>query len=800
MHDDVPDEDQQFPEVAAMDGGIAPPAPSKSGASQLLNSDHLDRLAKRGIPEAAAIAAGLRSLTAEEVYAKVGIRVRTPGILIPYPGSAAFRIRLDEPHEFGGDKKPAKYLGPAGLSDLYMPADVVSRLRSDPAVSCAAIEGELKLIAVRAQLDIVAVAVAGCWGHRSKHQDDGIVPGLTTLSPLLRGRHMPIAIDSDARSNTNVALGAADLTQCLRNAGAIPSWNFPTRSIGEPKVGIDDLLLSKGPDAVRELLERRTEPEHPITFVFRQVVAAAVATRTANAPFVGTALFDQLREVLSEAAPALRPALAEEARVALGLPVQNRSALLAGLAAPERSDDDRQGSGMAFSDPTAWPEQVDGAALCDALLGAVRRYLVLPARADVALVLWIVFSWAFEAFYHSPRLALSSPTRRCGKTTALVLLKALVCRALLAANVSPSVVFRTIEAHQPTLLIDEWDSFAEGKDELRNVINAGHSRDGVVLRSDGDTFEPRSFSVWSPAAIASIGKLPATIADRAVEVPMRRKLKTERVDRLRGDRVQKEMEPFRRQLARWAEDHRDELKRADPVVPDSLDDRGADNWRPLLAIASVVGGAWPEKARVAALALSAERDAADDDSLGAALLRDVREVFGDADRMSSQSLVDKLVALDGRPWAELPGRGRVLTPTTMARLLKDFSIVSKSIRLEDGSTPKGYMRTQFEEAWATYVATDPVPGSATPPQVNGCAPLSATGASQAAESVAARGSPSTTGGASLVADAQPDNGEAFFASIEERLEERAAILEYECGLTREEAERRAWDEHISGRP
>src|SRR5260370_10770113 len=100
--------------------------------------------------------------------------------------------------------------------------------------------------------------------------------------------------------------------------------------------------------------------------------------------------------------------------------------------------------------------------------------------------------------------------------------------------------------------------------------------------------------------IALIGRLPATLEDRAIVLPMRRRAPGETVDRIRRDALLRRLDPLRRRSARWAADHLAALRAADPAVPEALDDRQADNWRPLLAIADAAGGAWPGRRRTAA--------------------------------------------------------------------------------------------------------------------------------------------------------------------------------------------------------
>jgi putative DNA primase/helicase len=152
---------------------------------------------------------------------------------------------------------------------------------------------------------------------------------------------------------------------------------------------------------------------------------------------------------------------------------------------------------------------------------------------------------------------------------------------------------------------------------------------------------------WAPAAIAAIGELPGTVADRSVIVSMRRRRPDEPVDRLRADRPE-QFVPIARRCARWAMDHLHELAAADPDVPESLNDRAADNWRPLLAIADAVGGGWPSEARTAALSVDGEM--ANDHSIRVMLLSDIRSLFDQqpGSSISSSSLAVQLADLEGR--------------------------------------------------------------------------------------------------------------------------------------------------------
>jgi putative DNA primase/helicase len=339
--------------------------------------------------------------------------------------------------------------------------------------------------------------------------------------------------------------------------------------------------------------------------------------------------------------------------------------------------------------------------LLEEIASAFREHLVLEEHQAQAMALWAVHAHALDAALMSPRLALVSPEKRCGKTTALTLMQSLVPRPLSASNITAAALFRTVEMASPTLLIDEADTFLRNSDELRGILNSGHNRStAFVVRTVGDTHEPARFRTWAAVAIAMIGRLPDTLADRSITISLQRKKSQDRVRRLRLDRDSR-FETLRRQAARWVSDNELSLSHWDGDLPSGLHDRAADNWRPLLAIADNAGGVWPERARAAALFLSG-RD--DEGSAGALLLQDTKCIFGESsdDRISTATLLSRLHELEGRPWPEWKN-GKPISPTQLARLLKPYGISPTTFRIASGAPCKGYLKANFTDAFVRYV-------------------------------------------------------------------------------------------------
>jgi Protein of unknown function (DUF3631) len=354
-----------------------------------------------------------------------------------------------------------------------------------------------------------------------------------------------------------------------------------------------------------------------------------------------------------------------------------------------------------------WPEPVHGVELLDALRATFARYLVLSEGAAEILALWTLFTHFIEISPVAPRLAILSATPRCGKTTLLQMLILLARHPLPASNISPAVVYRLIQQEQPTLLIDEGDTFLGPA--FTGIINSGHTRTtAYVWRSAHDDFKPLRFSTFAAIAIAKIGKLPPALEDRSFVIWMKRRRQDEKVERFRSDRTD-DLLRLKRMALRWAADNKDKVAAVDPDIPEGLNDRAADNWRILLAVADVAGGHWSHTARGVALLVAGGKE---DSSKLTALLHDIHDIFDErrVDRLTSQEICLALASLDHRPWGEING-GRMITPIQLAARLEPLGIRPKVMRI-DGKTPRGYERSQFDDAFARY----PRPQRATPQQ------------------------------------------------------------------------------------
>jgi hypothetical protein len=312
-----------------------------------------------------------------------------------------------------------------------------------------------------------------------------------------------------------------------------------------------------------------------------------------------------------------------------------------------------------------------------------------------------------DAWESTPRLAFLSPEPGSGKTRALEATELLVPRPVEAVNVTPSYLFRKVAAEEgrPTILFDEIDTVfgpkAKDNEEIRGLLNAGHRQGAVAGRCvvRGKIVETEEIPAYCAVALAGLGALPDTILTRSIVVRMRRRAPGEMVEPFRRRVHAPEGEFLNGRLANWAASVSAQLTGRWPEIPNGITDRDADVWEALLTVADAAGGDWPNRARVAAVALvGASKEGTP--SLGVKLLQDIRTAMEEADQLPTERILEKLHSLEESPWGDL--KGKPLDSRGLARRLREHDIKPITIRTATG-TPKGYRRSDFIDAWSRYL-------------------------------------------------------------------------------------------------
>ena len=348
----------------------------------------------------------------------------------------------------------------------------------------------------------------------------------------------------------------------------------------------------------------------------------------------------------------------------------------------------------------------------------------------------------------------------------------------MSISTSPAAIVRLIAKERPTILYDEIDAVfgnakaQEANADLRSVLNGGYRRGAKVHRctTHGKTVGIEALDAFCAVAVAGLRELPDTIASRAIIIRMKRRAPDEVVTPFRHRYHVPEAKPIREALEEWRDEHEANLIGAEPEMPPGIEDRDADAWEPLLAVADEAGDDWPERAREAAAYLT--RSHIDDLTKGVELLSHVREAFGDEDKLHTSILIQRLCNRDESPWMEI-NYGKQLNERGLAVRLKPYGIKSKDVRIGE-VVRKGYAAEDFWDVWVRYLPSRHTLGN---------------------KGYKGYKIDNKNKNVADVADVAQGMAEPEAELDDDAFEERAAILEYDGGLVeRREAEAAAAEE------
>lgn len=365
---------------------------------------------------------------------------------------------------------------------------------------------------------------------------------------------------------------------------------------------------------------------------------------------------------------------------------------------------------------TAIPQKVGAqfANVLDDVQRFLERFIAYPSpEASTAHTLWIAHAHAVEAFENTPRLAFLSPEPGSGKSRAMELTEALVPRPVLSVNASVAYIFRKIsdEAGLPTLLMDEIDAVftgrkCDGNEDLRGLLNSGYRKGASAGRAaiHGKEIVTEEWPSFCAVALAGLNQLPDTLMTRSIVVHMKRRSPKQGIESYRRRVNGAQAQELYEQLALFADTVRDRLTTDWPDLPEGIEDRDADIWEPILAIADAAGGHWPTTARDAAVLMVAKAKKKPA-TLGVRLLADIREVMGDADRISTNDLLDGLHTMETAPWGNI--KGEPINARFLARVLSKYEVPTNNPVRINSIVVKGYERRHFTDAWERYLVTPP---------------------------------------------------------------------------------------------
>jgi hypothetical protein len=364
-----------------------------------------------------------------------------------------------------------------------------------------------------------------------------------------------------------------------------------------------------------------------------------------------------------------------------------------------------------------WNEHVGCSDLLREIQQAVSRFMVLEDYKVTAVSLWILHTYfiqkpqELQLFDFSPILHITSPEPECGKSTLFDILERLVNNPFSTMGASESSIFRSIELHQPTMMLDEFDHFdVANRSPLLGILNSGFKPNGSVTRmaigKSKNWDEVQHFSTWCPKVLCGIGNIPPTLQSRCITIKLRRKLASEKTESMNAV-LRANPDYFvniRRKIVWFVMTYENELCSKVFVPPSDLSDRLQNLWEGLLKLADFIDGGcgdvfFPAVEAAKKIAQSARVDTP---SLRIELLKDIKGYLADhpEEFVETNMLKADLVGMTDRPWNELPGRP--LTPHKIAELLKPFGIEPTQKRLNK-QVVRGYERSPLQEAITRYL-------------------------------------------------------------------------------------------------
>lgn len=356
--------------------------------------------------------------------------------------------------------------------------------------------------------------------------------------------------------------------------------------------------------------------------------------------------------------------------------------------------------------PKPWGSSVDGNDLLDEIKALLKEHVYCQEDYYNAITLWIVFTWFIDVVNFSPILNIKSPQKRCGKSTLLEFLDKLTYRSFVVNNITPAAFFRLFDAHRPTLLIDEADTYIHNNENFRSFINAGHKRgNSTVIRADtsgNKSLAPVTFNVWGAKAISGIGNLAPTIVDRSITIKLVRKSVKTKLKKVIHTK-EEVFNTIKAKIYRLVLDNHSIVKASEPLMPEYLNDRVRDNWEPLFAIADVTGGHWSKTIRDTAVNLS--KNYIENEDVEITLLKTIKEYFqsNKTTKVHSYQLISFIVE-DETSVLSTFNHHRPITPAQIASILKGFDIFPKNIRIGNVNK-KGYEYDSFINVFDAYLPT-----------------------------------------------------------------------------------------------
>ncbi len=358
----------------------------------------------------------------------------------------------------------------------------------------------------------------------------------------------------------------------------------------------------------------------------------------------------------------------------------------------------------------------------DLLESTIAQYLVCSPAQRSVLALWILHTYTFQAAHFTPYLNIYSPLEESGKSTCMAILRSFCARPWWASGVSPAIFKKRVSVGHPTVLLDNWQTVFRGSDKNQFtgfLLNGcDQARDVASFDHLSETSTANLWQTFCPKAFAGLESLPPSLARHSIPIVLQRRKPQETVKSTFNLLVPGSTAKLTSWMERWAEDHEERVAATfdgyeleGPMLP-GLSPHQQNCARALLALAEIIGGHWPQKARDALMEIFDDYNKSQVSPTQ--LLYDIRGVFarrGNQERLFTAELLEDLHDLDDRTYYEWTKKGDPMTAHALSAILrKHFGIYSRSQRRGQEKL-RGYQLSDFLEAWERYL---PPPGQDQP--------------------------------------------------------------------------------------
>lgn len=357
-----------------------------------------------------------------------------------------------------------------------------------------------------------------------------------------------------------------------------------------------------------------------------------------------------------------------------------------------------------------WDDEVTGKELYDEIYTAIESFVELEPEQINAIAIWVLHTYFIrpaelpQPFQFSPLLFITSPVRACGKSTLLRIVNNLSHNGKIATNISDASLFRLVALKQPTLFLDEIDTYFQKRSEIVGLLNSGFEVTGTVLRQTGGDFSKTSeFSTWGAKCIAGIGTQPDTLESRTLKIQLKRKTVGNNLQRV-PDVLAKNPNYFidiKRRCIRFAIDNENKLLESDTFFIDEIGDRENDCWSGLLRLAGLI----KEIDNIKKSAKYLSENSYEEDDEATEFLLDVRDFISalNDDRFATEKLLSYLNGLNDKPYKYIRKDG--MNGYDLSIKLKPYGIRSKQLKLNCRNI-KGYEISKFEDIFKRYLSLD----------------------------------------------------------------------------------------------